>query len=1063
MRLSTKKVIISILLGLAGFWCSRYSLSFNNPPFLITITWSYFLPLLAGMAYGPIYGLIAGTVGLDAFFPFLLYPNNGWACLVNSIPFVIWFPWYGYSEQLRRLKPTFWNHPFFVHLPFAVFFVLFMRLFFPVAFSLNPPFWNPQAELSMPIPILESVITKGIIVMYLAVIFDICLLKIPHVRKLFDLEIKKESRNNAWFVLGSLLSSALLWYVSIIFNRIFIDKTFPQGLFQSSDPRENLALLVFLFAGLLMGTIICQYVESRLKAEDELEKSRESYRLIFEQAADGIFITDASGHYVDVNNAGCNLTGYTRDEILQFSTRDLVMPEEEMNVPVRINSINAGINPVFERIMRHKNGSPIQVEISGRKLADGRLQGLVHDISERKQSEKALQEGEKRFRLALRNSPLPIMLHAEDGEVILISQTWTDLTGYTLEDIPTTTLWTQKAYGERQQMVKSKIDNLYDLEQRTNEGEFVIQTKDGKKLTWDFSASMLGGLSDGRRLVISMAVDVTARKDAEQKLIETSAILQAALDNSQAGIAIADAPDGKLRYVNQAGLLIPDKPENELVDGVDADHYVSSWQILHFDGTPFLADEVPLTRAIRYGEKNSKEFIIRRANAEDRYVWANAAPILDEAGSVIAGIVIFLDTTASRSAEEALKKSEQQFRTLFEQAAVGVAITDAQNGQFLRINQRYCDILGYSAEEMLNKTYLAVTHPDEVQISNEKKDLLLAGAIREFSIEKRYIRKDGSLVWVEITVSTMWEPGEPPNNYVTIIQDISSRKEGEEKLNMTYAEMQRLLAEADKSRKVLLNVVEDQKRAEGKLSRLNAELETRVRERTLELEAANKELEAFSYSVSHDLRAPLRTLDGFSALLLSDYAGQLDEQGQTFLHRIKEASQRMGQLINDLLNLSRVARTEFTNQQVDLSALAREIAAELQAQNPNRCPVDWDISNDLVVEGDPNLLKIVLENLLNNAYKFTNQCDQAQIAFSRTVQSGKQVYFIRDNGTGFDMTYANKLFVPFQRLHSVKEYPGTGIGLSIVQRVIARHGGHIWPESEIGKGTTFYFTLGKNA
>ena len=155
------------------------------------------------------------------------------------------------------------------------------------------------------------------------------------------------------------MSSALLWYVSIIFNRIFIDKTFPQGLFQSSDPRENLSLLVFLVAGLLMGTIISQYVESRLKAEDELEKSRESYRLIFEQAADGIFITDTSGHYVDVNNAGCNLTGYTRDEILQLSTVDMVFPGEETNVQIRINSINAGDTPVFERTMRHKNGFPI--------------------------------------------------------------------------------------------------------------------------------------------------------------------------------------------------------------------------------------------------------------------------------------------------------------------------------------------------------------------------------------------------------------------------------------------------------------------------------------------------------------------------------------------------------------------------------------------------------------------------------------------------------------------------------------------------------------------------------
>jgi len=254
-------------------------------------------------------------------------------------------------------------------------------------------------------------------------------------------------------------------------------------------------------------------------------------------------------------------------------------------------------------------------------------------------------------------------------------------------------------------------------------------------------------------------------------------------------------------------------------------------------------------------------------------------------------------------------------------------------------------------------------------------------------------------------------------------------------------------------------MVIERKQAEEQVRQLNTDLERRVYERTASLKAANQELESFAYSVSHDLRSPLRTLDGFSALLLSDYGGQLDEQAQNFLHRIQEGSRRMGQLINDLLNLSRITRTELIYKPVDLSAMAREIATELQTQNTDRPSVEWDVSANMVVEGDVDLLKIALENLINNAFKFTSQREQVKIQVGIQDQAGERIYFVRDNGVGFDMAYADKLFTPFQRLHSVKEYPGTGIGLSIVQRIITRHGGRIWPESEIGQGTTFYFTL----
>jgi light-regulated signal transduction histidine kinase (bacteriophytochrome) len=253
--------------------------------------------------------------------------------------------------------------------------------------------------------------------------------------------------------------------------------------------------------------------------------------------------------------------------------------------------------------------------------------------------------------------------------------------------------------------------------------------------------------------------------------------------------------------------------------------------------------------------------------------------------------------------------------------------------------------------------------------------------------------------------------------------------------------------------------ITQRREAEQQVLELNETLERRIAERTAQLEFSNRELEAFAYSVAHDLRAPLRSISNFTLALTEDCAAQLDAMGQDYLQRIRGASLRMSELIDGILSLSRVSRTELQSMDINLSALARSISEQLQRWQPERT-ARFSLQEGLVDQGDPNLLRSVLENLLGNAWKFTRERAVAEIAFGVLPEARPQrVYFVRDNGAGFDMEYQAKLFGVFQRLHTQQEFEGTGVGLATVQRILRRHGGRVWGEGHVGQGATFFFTL----
>jgi PAS domain S-box-containing protein len=740
--------------------------------------------------------------------------------------------------------------------------------------------------------------------------------------------------------------------------------------------------------------------------------------------SDVIWIADLDLNYIYLSPSAGVLSGYSSEELFNLTPGDILTPasmekaiafygkelaSEEAGPAVADRSRTLEVEQV------HKNGSTVWVELNVSFVRDDSgkpigLFGITRDIDARKKAEEALQAAQLEKELILNNLAEQVAFLNSEYRII-----WANSKVIERHNLYDVQFKGQKCYELYHQLDQPCPDcPVVEVFKTGKTCSGVHRSPDG--IYWQVTGIPVHDQNGEIIGAMDTALDVTDLITSRQELEKNYALLRLAGETARFGGWSVDLSNNMVTWSDQVALIhdLPIGYSPPVEEGIS--FYAPQWREKITAVFTTCAEE-----GIPYDEE--MEII----TAKGRRVWVRTVgeAVRDESGKIIRVEGSFQDITERKKTEQALKESEERLDLAMAVKNEGIWDWNLLTNETY-FDKRYYTMAGYRPNEFPHSfnSWAELVHEEDLPKAQQAIDAYLKGKSDQFDIEFRFKKKDGQWMWIngKGKVYERDETGKP-------VRMIGTHTD-----------------------------ITDRKQAEAEILRLNEELEQRVKERTSQLEAVNKELESFAYSVSHDFRAPLRALDGFSASLKEKYNEQLDEQGLHYLSRIRNAAIYMSNLVDDLLGLSRITRREFKNQQVDLSKLASEIVAELHEAESQR-KARFKIAPDLQVRGDAVLLQSALHNLLENAWKFSLQEKQAKVEVGRTVIDGETVFFVRDNGVGFNMAYSDKLFGAFQRLHGVNEFPGTGIGLATVQRIINRHGGKIWAESEVGKGATFYFTL----
>lgn len=649
-----------------------------------------------------------------------------------------------------------------------------------------------------------------------------------------------------------------------------------------------------------------------------------------------------------------------------------------------------------------------------------------------------------------------------------VNPTMAEIFGYSVEELIGAFRTLDLVHPDDRPMVEENVRRRTEGEVDAIHYTFRGQRKDGSTIHCEVLGRTLQ--IAGEPVIVGTLLDITKRERAEHEL----KTLSRAVKHSASMVMITDI-EGLIEYVN---------PKFTEVTGYAADEVIGkNVRLLRSKETP-PGTYPQLWETILGGREWKGLFRNRKRNGELYWASSTISPIREKSGLIRQFIAVQEDVTDQVNAESTLRKqaadlallnsvnslvnSGEDFETITRYLVEQIKLNfGCENGSLYLVNAETdrLDLVTLGSHPQLISWIGSTIRCKIPPISISLKDAELHRAtlrrgrpelIRDPKVIRQLMAEhtDSALLRQTIPAAAnmlniatainvpLLLDGEP----VGLLSVSSSEELGQ-------AELERLGALAGP-----ITVAVIRKQTEDRTRRLTEELEERVRARTAQLEAANQELESFSYSVSHDLRAPLRAIDGFTHALLEEYAEQMDETGKHYMQRVRNATLRMGQLIDALLSLSRVARSELKLQQVDLTELARSVAAELQRSDPDR-KVQFDFEPDLTVDGDSTLLRVVMENLLGNAWKFTAGRADARIELGAMEVEGQAAFYVRDNGAGFGMQFVDKIFDAFQRLHSANEFPGSGVGLASVRRAIHRHGGRVWAEGEVDRGATFYVSL----